>query len=89
LKIINFQWDSANVEHIARHRVKPFEVEEVLEDDPLLRRTHDGRYLAYGRTEVGRCLLVIFVWKSEHAARVIAARDLTTAEKKRLKKRRK
>jgi len=32
---IEFDWDAANVGHIARHGVKPEEVEEVLRNDPF------------------------------------------------------
>ncbi|MFQ6100213.1 MAG: BrnT family toxin [Anaerolineae bacterium] len=89
MKTATFQWDGENVEHIASHRVEPFEAEEVLDDDPLILKTRDDKYLAYGQTDAGRYLLVVFVWKSHHTIRVIAARDLTQAEKKRLKRRRK
>lgn len=88
MKIATFQWDDENVEHIARHNIKPFEAEEVLDDDPLILRIREGKYLAYGQTYAGRYLLVVFVWKSERTIRVITARHLTPAEKKRLKRRR-
>jgi uncharacterized DUF497 family protein len=88
MKAATFQWDEENVEHIARHRVEPFEAEEVLDDDPLILKTSDDRYLAYGQTDAGRYLLVVFVWKSRHTIRVITARDLTRAEKSRLRRRR-
>ncbi|RLC60128.1 MAG: BrnT family toxin [Chloroflexota bacterium] len=87
MKTATFQWDEENVEHIASHRVEPFEAEEVLDDDPLILKTRDDKYLAYGQTDAGRYLLVVFVWKYHHTIRVITARDLTRAEKRRLKRR--
>ena len=32
---IGFDWDEANIEHIARHNVMPEEAEQVLGHDPL------------------------------------------------------
>ncbi len=88
MKTAAFQWDEENVENIARHHVEPFEAEEVLDDDPLILKTSGDRYLAYGQTDAGRYLLVVFVWKSRRTIRVITARDLTRAEKSRLRRRR-
>ena len=89
MKTVIFQWDEENVEHLASHQVMPFEAEEVLDDDPLVLKTRDNKSLAYGQTDAGRYLLVVSVWKSHHTIRVITARDLTRAEKSRLKRRRK
>jgi len=89
VKTVTFQWDDENIEHIAGHHVEPFEAEEVLGDDPLILKTRDNKNLAYGQTDAGRYLLVVFVWKSRHTIRVIAARDLTRTEKSRLKRRKK
>ena len=84
-----FWWDAENIEHIADHGIEPFEAEEVIDDDPLLVKAGKDRYAAYGQADSGRYLLVVYAEKSEHRLRVITARDLTTAEKKRLRKRRK
>jgi uncharacterized DUF497 family protein len=89
LEAAAFQWDDWNVEHIARHRVTPQEAEEVIDDDPLILKSEDGKYLAYGQSYAGRYLLVVFVWKPGQIIRVISARDMTRAEKKRYRKRRK
>jgi uncharacterized DUF497 family protein len=87
MKTAAFQWDEDNIEHLAVHRVEPFEAEEVLDDDPLILKTRDDKYLAYGQTDAGRYLLVVFTWKSEHTIRVVTTRDLTPAEKSRFKRR--
>lgn len=80
-----FWWDELNIEHVADHGVEPYEAEEVIDDDPLVVRAGKDRYAAYGQTDGGRYLLVVYAVKSHQRVRVITARDLTSAEKKRLK----
>ena len=89
MKQFRFWWDELNIDHIANHGVEPYEAEEVIADDPLIRRAGKDRYAAYGQTDNGRYLLVVYAEKSENRLRVITSRDLTTAEKKRLKQWRK
>lgn len=89
MKQFRFWWDELNIDHIADHGVEPYEAEEVLDDDPLILRAGKGKYAAYGQTDGGRYLLVVFAEKSDDRLRVITARDLTVAEKKRLKQKRK
>jgi len=82
-----FEWDDENIEHIALHGVDIVEAEAVLDNRPLVLRTQEDKYLAYGQSDEGRYLLVVFARKSGRI-RVITARDLTDGEKKRLKRRR-
>ena len=82
-----FWWDENNIEHIANHGVEPYETEEVIDDDPFIAKMGEGKYVAYGQTDSGRYLLVVFAPKSEQRLRVITARDMTAAEKKRFKRR--
>jgi len=83
VRIERISWDQETVYHITRHSVSPEEVEEVLfnaDVPPLILRGREGRYLAYGTTQEGRFLLV--VWFVQHKkTRIITARDLTTKEK--------
>ena len=88
MKVASFDWDDKNVAHISRHGVSPNEAEQVLEQEPLVLKAEQGKYLAYGQTDAGRYLLVVFVWRSQHTIRVISARSLTEGEKKRYRKRR-
>ena len=88
MRAANFDWDAQNMDHIARHGVEPDEAESVLDDSPLILRSEDGKYLAYGQTDEGRYLLVVFVRRSATSIRVISARDMTEAEKKRHRRRR-
>jgi uncharacterized protein len=84
-----FWWDAQNIEHIANHGVEPFEAEEVIDDEPLVLRAGGDWYAAYGQSDNGRYLLVIFALKEDNRIRVITARDVTAAEKKKLKRRKK
>ena len=83
MKIEKISWDQETVYHIAKHSVSPEEVEQILFNTdvlPLILRGREGRYLAYGKTQGGRFLLV--VWFIQHKkTRIIMARDLTTKEK--------
>ncbi len=83
----SFEWDEQNMDHVARHGVEPDEAEAVLDSAPLILRTEDRKYLAYGQTDEGRYLLVVFVRKSSSPVRVITAREITDAEKKRQRRR--
>ncbi len=83
-----FEWDDENVSHIARHQIEPDEAEAVLDNRPLILRTEDDKYLAYGPTDEGRLLLVVVVRKPGPLIRVITSRELTEAEKKRYRRRR-
>jgi uncharacterized DUF497 family protein len=84
MKIEVISWDQETVDHIARHGVTPLEVEEVLfndTDSPLFLRSKAGRYLAYGRTNAGRFLLI--VWALMHRkTRIVTARDMTGRERR-------
>lgn len=83
MKIEKISWDLETVQHISRHAVSPEEVEEILfndEESPLILKGKEGRYLAYGQTQGGRYLLI--VWALHYKkTRIITARDLTKKEK--------
>jgi len=83
VKIEKISWDEDTVYHIAKHSVSPEEVEEVLfndDDPPIIMRGKEGRYLAYGKTQGGRFLLVVLVLRYKKTG-IITARDLTNKEK--------
>ncbi|MBP8948123.1 MAG: BrnT family toxin [Candidatus Promineofilum sp.] len=77
------------MEHIADHGVEPFEAEEVINNRPLVSRAGEGKLIAYGQTDVGRYLVVVYALKDKQRLRVITARDMTQAEKSRIRGRRK
>jgi uncharacterized DUF497 family protein len=88
VRVSGFDWDEENTAHIARHGVSLGEAEQVLEQDPLILRTEDQKYLAYGQTEAGRYLLVVFAWRPKRIIRVVTARPMTDGEKKNYRRRR-
>jgi uncharacterized DUF497 family protein len=59
---IGFDWDEANIGHIARHDVKPEEAEQVVLNDPLELEPQmvddEMRYSSVGVTIRGRWLFV-------------------------------
>ena len=77
-----FDWDLGNEEHIARHNVEPYEVEEAMTDPERLGiDVHDqGKKGIIGQTEDGRILFVVYAIR-HGKYRVITARDLTDREK--------
>jgi uncharacterized DUF497 family protein len=84
MRIENITWDEDTADHISRHAVSPEEVEEVLFNDsdlPRIMRGKENRYLAYGKTNAGRFLLVVLMI-ANRKTRIITARDMTDREKK-------
>jgi len=83
MKIEKISWDQKTIDHISNHSVSPEEVEEVLFnsiDPPLIMRGKQGRYLAYGKTNGGRLLLVVWAPKYRKTT-IITARDMRKKEK--------
>jgi uncharacterized DUF497 family protein len=60
---IEFDWDEENTSHLAAHKVKPAEFEQVIENDPIDLNCDviDGeeRYRSVGITNGGRLLVVV------------------------------
>lgn len=79
-----FQWDSFNIDHIARHNVTPEEAEQVIENDPIdapaAIRKGETRTLHLGETDVGRCLVVV-VTERDGMYRVVTARSANRKER--------
>lgn len=77
-----FDWDDGNTSHLEeRHDVFPFEAEQVFYNGPIVRRV-GSRYLVLGRDDTGRYLLVVCE-ERRGLVRVITARDMTPAERRR------
>ena len=77
-----FDWDTWNVEHIARHGLEPLDVEAACRGSALVLRGREGRYLVYGRTAAGRYVLVVLRSHEGGGVRVITARDMTAQERR-------
>jgi len=56
-----FEWDDENVDHIAQHHVETDEAEAVFDNKPLVLRSQGGKCVAYGQSDEGRYLMVVFV----------------------------
>jgi len=73
---IEFDWDDANVGHVARHNVQPDEAEQVILNAPVDVGMEvvegEERYLNLGATFQDRVLLVVTTWR-EDRVRVVTA----------------
>ena len=91
MKIERISWDQETADHISNHSVSPEEVEEMLFNNvtsPIIMRGKEGKYLAYGKTNGGRLLLV--VWAARYRkTKIITARDMSKKEKQFYKRRKK
>ncbi len=72
-----FDWDSANIDHIAEHDVTPEEAEEVVLGDPMemdsdKSASGENRWTYVGETIQGRILQVVIAIRSEKI-RVVTA----------------
>lgn len=79
-RALNFDWDAANLDHIARHDVTQQEAEDVVLGDPLDTELQpeegDGeeRLLQLGETANKRILQLLTTWRNGKV-RVISAWD--------------
>lgn len=94
MKIKECLWLDNFVDKIIRkHNVSPEEVEQTLSNDPYIKRLEGGHvkdedlFIAFGRTNTGRYLSLLFVLKRDKRALIISARDMTKKERKKYGKR--
>jgi uncharacterized protein len=77
-----FDWDEANVAHIAKHGVTPEEAEEALSLAPIdvvnQQYEEEERFLQLGITSGMRILVVITTWRGD-LLRVVTAYPATEA----------
>ncbi len=85
-KFTGFQWDKGNInKNLIEHNVEDWECEQVFFNEPLIvlddpkHSLVEKRWAAFGRTEAGRLLVVIFT-KRGKLLRVISARDMNRKE---------
>ena len=86
-----FDWDAANVSHVRRHGIEPFEAEQALLDPnrlgrPAYRVGAEQRRAYIGSTAAGRVLAVI-VTRRQGRLRVISAFPARLAEQRRYRRR--
>lgn len=83
--VVGFEWDEANIAHIARHNVAPEEAEQVFFDannaldEDIKHSTMEKRFVIIGKTEKGRLLYQVFTRRG-NKIRVISARDINKKE---------
>ncbi|MGH2345814.1 MAG: BrnT family toxin [Chloroflexota bacterium] len=85
-----FQWDEANVEHIARHGITPEEAEEAYLDEnrrylSIPRTSRETRRALLGKTEDGRILFLVYTLRLRYV-RILSTRDATSPEKRQYRK---
>ena len=80
--VFEFDWDKANIGHLARHGVLPEEADQVILNDPLDLGMEivegEERYLNLGATLRGRVLLVVTTWREERVRVVTAFEPIKT-----------
>ncbi len=90
MRISGFEWDEGNIVHLALgHGIEPEEAEEVFAVSPLFRRTKKGHYAAFGPTQSGRLLVVIFERRAKGIVRVITGWDMDSGERRYYQRQRK
>jgi hypothetical protein len=82
-----FQWDEGNTnKNLYKHNVENWECEQMYFNEPLiilddLKHSYaEKRWAAFGKTDAGRRLTVIFT-KRDSLIRVISARDMKRKER--------
>jgi uncharacterized DUF497 family protein len=78
-----FDWDGANIAHLARHSVSRQEAEQCYRNDPLIVEEQfingEDRYLALGETQAARRLAFVFTRRSDHI-RFVTAYPMTAQQ---------
>ncbi len=84
--VVGFQWDEGNTDkNLESHNVENWECEQVFFNEPLLilddpkHSRVENRLAAFGKTNGGRLLVVIFTIRG-NLIRAISARDMNRKE---------
>ena len=82
-----FQWDEDNInKNLYKHRVENWECEQIFFNEPLIilddpkHSSSEKRWAAFGKTDAGKLLTVIFT-KRDSLIRVISARTMKRKER--------
>jgi uncharacterized protein len=85
-KFAGFQWDQGNSnKNLLKHHVEDWECEQVFFNEPLLilddpkHSLVEKRWAAFGRTDAGRLVVVIFTRRGK-LLRIISAREMNRKE---------
>jgi len=82
VRIATLLWDEDSVEHVAKHGLHPDEVEDACRLHPWLLRGRQGFYNVLGLTSAGRYLVVVLLKRGQQW-KVVTARDMDGAERRR------
>ena len=87
VQFTGFQWDEGNInKNLYKHNVENWECEQVYFNEPLIilddpkHSYAEKRWAAFGKTDAGRMLTVIFT-KRGSLIRVISAKDMKRKER--------
>ena len=90
MRINEIIWSEDSIEHIALHKVEPYEVEEVCFGQSLIFKAkskgENTVYYVLGQTKIGRYLLCVIIYFPDNKGYPVTARDMTQKEKKRYRK---
>jgi uncharacterized DUF497 family protein len=85
-RLKGFDWDAANVEHILRHAVTPFEVEQAAGRPhviiPAKTVKREKRWKLLGKTGPGRYVAVVFTIRRK-LFRAVTAYEMNATERRR------
>ena len=81
LVIQRLVWDEWNIAHIARHDIRPDEVEEVCHNDPMVSETYNERLRVVGLAGSGKILTVILAPEGDGVYYVVTARPASRKER--------
>jgi uncharacterized DUF497 family protein len=85
VRITQLIWDEWNEDHISRHGVAPYEVEEICSrPGRILRRGRGGTYAVFGQTEEGRELVIFLAPRGPQPGSfyAITARPMNARERR-------
>lgn len=81
---MEFDWDAANIEHIARHEVTPVEFVEAFYNAPVFLKVGnvngEDRFVFAGRTNEGRVLRLVWTMR-DGRIRPVTAHESTKHRK--------
>lgn len=93
MKIESFIWYRDIVDKLIwKHDVSREEVEEVFQNKPKFKMIEKGKvknenlYSARGRTDAGRYLAVLFIYKLSKEALIVTARNMDSKERRNYEK---
>ena len=89
MKIKDIIWLDHIVDKLeSKHQVETYEIEEAFYNRPKFRFVEKGDrkgedvYLALGRTDGGRYLAILFIYKKNRQALILSARNMARKERK-------